>query len=345
MSSVELSAVCTVQLNDLRRRWDSALANVQQVSLGSDQLGESIEESPIRQYIQTAEASLVATQRTLDTLQSLSKQIQSMKTSMTDEETGNDQRQDEAIITMDSVRIALRRLHHGESAARTQLSSSGSSRKDTAEGQTFSKKTTSNSNERECWIFNLNHFACENPLCKKSLESKRELRKTKKNQKPNRGDDQTEFPPPDDEGSSSKNATLNTSLDILYSSMTLNPIKDSSTKKELCSIIVDGGAKGTVVGKSNYNRICKALDKGPLFKPKLESDCTAQAFGTSENKLQSQDVYFLYLLETVKYYQLKRWLWMEMSHLTLGRDNLQTFKAIESHARERLSLMKNEKRV
>ncbi|KAI0558081.1 hypothetical protein FGB62_236g09 [Gracilaria domingensis] len=75
MSSVGLSAAFTVQVNDLRRKSDSALANVQQVSLGLDQLGESIEESPIRQYIQTAEASLLASQRTLDTLQSLSKQI------------------------------------------------------------------------------------------------------------------------------------------------------------------------------------------------------------------------------------------------------------------------------
>ncbi|KAI0558088.1 hypothetical protein FGB62_236g010 [Gracilaria domingensis] len=253
---------------------------------------------------------------------------------MSEEASGNDQRQDKAIITMDSVRIALLRIDRRESAARTQLSSSGFSWRNTAERQTFSKKTTSKSNERECWICKVNHFAYENSPCKKALESKQKLRKTKKNQRPNRGDDQTEFPLPDDEGPSSKNATLNTSLDILYWSMALNPMKDSSTKKELCSIIVDGGAKGTVVGKSNYNQLCKAL---------------AHAFGTPENKSQSQEIIARCLLPLLigngEVLSVEALVVDGDVRFMLGKDNLQKFKAIESHARERLSLMKNGKRV
>ena len=91
-----------------------------------------------------ARAAILANRRTISDIKTLKKNLDEVANTALRSETseGRDCSGRPAIITMEAVRIALRRLDHGESAAKTQLKSE--SRKDSngKSGSTYSKTKT-----------------------------------------------------------------------------------------------------------------------------------------------------------------------------------------------------------
>ena len=92
------------------------------------------------------------------------------------------------------------------------------------------------------------------------------MKRNNKNSKGRNENQSSEFAPEkSDEVTLSKTATLDDCLDIFYSSITTSRVNESYEDDEKSSLIVDGGAAGTVVGLKIFIRLCGEIGVKPMF--------------------------------------------------------------------------------
>ncbi len=136
--------------------------------------------------------------------------------------------------------------------------------------------------------------------------------------------------------------------DTVFSSMSVVLSKRTHEFEDQCSLIVDSGATGTVVGLCNYISICENLGFKPILLPREEGDSVAHAFGRRRTALHPRNHGRCVLPLPVG-----RGEWLHISAMVvdgdvpfmLGKDSLQQHQALESHGKEWLQMTTGERVV
>ena len=349
MSREEILARFEIMTDDLTMRNEKAEKLLREISIVLDADDENAFPPATRDKVQSAQASMKANGKTIQKLISLQSKMDKIPVSKTvaAKVKGTISSEEPAIITMEAVRIALRRLDHGESASRARKGQGFA--KNTIQPNkesTFSKTATkANSKKKvECHICKQNHYANQNPKCRKALEERRKAKQAEKQM-----DERTEFPLPEQDVVHSKRTTIEDGLDIIFSAMTQANNGIPSENEERCSLIVDGGAPGTVVGQANYVELCRDIGVQPQFELRRKNDCPMHAFGTPDNHSALQKIVgrciFPLPVGNGEWIPIRAMMVDGNVPFTISKDQLSHYNVREYHKLQRISLNIGKRRV
>jgi len=228
-------------------------------------------------------------------------------------------------ITMESVRIAFRRLDFGE-----RLSHVGPDKP----SQSVPTYTAITEGKGPCWVCKGSHFAFQNPKCKAELAKRRKAENERA-----RGNSQ------DAANSQSRDHVMTGvswgETSIIHSKVTLMSLKSFSDLESLTAII-DGGASASGVGWDVYLNICDVIGTKPIILPLNKGDSRYHAFGTPNNCSELQKIVGRSTIPL----PLGNGKWAPISALVvqgkvpfiIGKDTLQKFKCVEDHDKGRLEI-------
>jgi len=225
------------------------------------------------------------------------------------------------IITMESVRVALRRLDCGANAL-----SHDSHRGDTIHSGMAVPQHI------KCWFCGGNHYAYKNPKCKEGLRKRKEKEKADKAKSGNGASNGS--------GSQKDDAILSglawgDNGDTARSKFTLVTQNGASNIEDSHHMVVDGGAPLTVIGWKLYIEICDDLGTKPIVRKKKDGDPSLHAFGTTQNSSAPEKV----MGRCTVPFPIGKGKWLPISALVIngsvpfimGKDTLEAFKIIEDH--------------
>lgn len=252
------------------------------------------------------------------------------------------------IITMESVRVALRRLDYGDKAlskygdvSRSQLGGSppyseGGREALPDQAENLTRTQLANEMKGRCWICYGDHLAFQNTPCREKLMKM----KVMQGSKPTTVDG--DLNDGDAKGRSSvskvswgeEDRTTRTGITMMTKASLMVCIED-------CDIIVDGGATSTVIGWRIYIEVCYRLNINPLIHNREKNDPKYHAFGTKENSSELQEIVGRCYIPV----PIGKGRWLGVRALVvdgdvpfiMGKDALVSHGAVEDHKRNRIT--------
>ena len=218
------------------------------------------------------------------------------------------------LLTLDAVRVALRKLDASRDATRRQgdtlqsplgytrgrgrnRGSRGGRERGKPRGRGGKSGTSGGRNDNDghiCMVCKDNHNVYDNPVCKKKwLDYKFYLGEQAANFRPSNNPPHDEEGPPSTGGAPATRTGTSYWSDppnALHTMLTTGIQNAISCPESRVDAIIDGGAIGTVVGLQYYHEICDELNIEPLISNCQDSDPAWHAFGVKGNASKSEEV-------------------------------------------------------
>ena len=242
------------------------------------------------------------------------------------------------IITMESVRVALRRLDFGDNALSGISTDSAYSSKRSALTILDNDTTRSQLAQQmkgKCWVCYGNHLAFQNPTCREKLMKMRGVASLKSSRDDDAIDDAGRNKP-----SVSKLSWGEEQDGVTRSGITMLTKASLMVNVENCDIIVDGGANATVIGWRLYIELCYQLNILPEVYDRQKTDPKFHAFGTKENSSELQEIVGRCNIPVP--IGKGRWLGVRALvvngevQIIMGKDSLITHGAVEHHRENKI---------
>ena len=248
------------------------------------------------------------------------------------------------MMTLEAVRIALRRIDHVDNAIRPRKDADYKSHKTHAFGTLMSKA------KGKCWICAGNHFAKDNPQCLRKLRERKtpqEVQGTIAQSAMTQKFNSKHFC---DEEPTSTCAWGDTDCDWSLKTLTQTTTRiDELDRIDSDDIIIDGGATSTVAGILQYARYCDKMGIHHDIQDLPNSEDKWHAFGTESNYSKPQRIlgYAQVPIPTVtgRNIVLKFKLIDGNVPMILGKDELRRTDAIEAHMQDWLELKVHNNRI
>ncbi len=243
-------------------------------------------------------------------------------------------------ISMESVRLAFKRLDKVTEVLKEGKASSNSPRSSTITTNTF---THHRDRSRKCYICQGDHFARDRPDCLEKLKKRNEERRMEKKKYTDDQDKKKE------EGKSTETgittnvhtpsnmepwATYDCSESIITLTRTTIDISKmiTETPKE---IIIDGGASNTVAGLYQFTAFCDEMGVSPTIEEEKYEKW--HAFGTQMNRSEQQKIIgysrIPIPLDQGDYIWIKLMIIDGDVPIIIGKNTLQELDALEAHGR------------
>ena len=219
----------------------------------------------------------------------------------------------EAMLSMESVRVALRRIDQGElaiqGANKNESREQGKHRQGPTPSETTYTRMTNKVKPVVSWECGGNHYASENPACKEKLRKKIRQRKgsakgdstnrESKSQTPHRGGGDAAPVTSSDTASGSSRLKTNVSevfwgdaSDLINTAMSLTFYSGATTDIKMAVngephdghyALIDDVAQRSVIGLPTYVGVANKIGVKVEVQPLSDGEPTAHAFGTSDN--------------------------------------------------------------